>query len=81
VVFEGAGGELGRLAFETVAPGGWISAHGTPSGDFAPIDAKRAAWADITVQGIAELRLDPAAATAAAERALAETAAGRGWRR
>jgi NADPH2:quinone reductase len=77
VVLEGAGGELGRTAFDTLAPGGWISTHGAPSGGFAPVDAERVARDRITVQGIAELRLSPEAARNAAERALEATAAGR----
>src|SRR5437773_549555 len=34
VVFDGAGGELGRAAFEITARGGRFSAHGGPSGGF-----------------------------------------------
>lgn len=55
VAFEGAGGEIGAQAFEAVATGGWISAHGAPSGDFAEIDPAEAERRQITVNGIAEL--------------------------
>jgi NADPH-dependent curcumin reductase CurA len=30
VAFEGAGGQRGNAAFETLKDGGWISAHGAP---------------------------------------------------
>jgi NADPH:quinone reductase-like Zn-dependent oxidoreductase len=36
VVFDGAGGPLGRSAFDVIAVGGRFSAHGTSDGGFAP---------------------------------------------
>jgi len=39
VVFDGAGGRLGRAAFEVTADGGRFSAHGSSDGGFAAIDA------------------------------------------
>ncbi len=77
VVFEGAGGQLGKAAFETLAPGGWISAHGAASGDFAEIDPEPAQWADITVRGIGDLRVSPEDGQQVGERVMAEAAAGR----
>ncbi len=41
VVFDGVGGEIGRAAFEVAARGGRFSAHGAPSGAFAPSIRKR----------------------------------------
>src|SRR5216683_2521510 len=42
VVFDGAGGRLGRAAFEVTASGGRFSAHGMSDGGFAGIDAAEA---------------------------------------
>jgi NADPH2:quinone reductase len=56
IVFEGAGGELGATAFAVTKNGGWISAHGAPSGGFAPIDPAEAERRGITVKGIMDLR-------------------------
>ena len=42
VVFDGAGGQIGRAAFEITRPGGRFSAHGTASGAFADVDPKEA---------------------------------------
>jgi NADPH2:quinone reductase len=77
VVFEGAGGQLGRTAFETLADGGWISAHGAPSGGFAEIDPAVAERKGITVRGINYLRADPASAPVTGAQVLVEAAAGR----
>ncbi|MEV8376624.1 zinc-binding dehydrogenase [Kribbella sp. NPDC056861] len=58
VAFEGAGGELGAVGFGTVRDGGWISAHGAPSGGFATYDPAEAERRGITVKGIMDLRAD-----------------------
>lgn len=58
VGFEGAGGELGAVAFGTVKDGGWFSAHGAPSGGFAAYDPAEAERRGITVKGIMDLRAD-----------------------
>ena len=42
VVCDGAGGQIGRAAFEITRPGGRFSAHGTASGAFADVDPKEA---------------------------------------
>lgn len=77
VVFDGAGGELGRTAFAVTATGGRFSAHGSASGAFAPIDAEEAARRQITVFGIEQVQLDPATAKRLVVEALALAAAGR----
>ncbi|NGO71534.1 zinc-binding dehydrogenase [Streptomyces boncukensis] len=56
VVFDGAGGPLGRAAFEVVARGGRFSAHGAPGGDFAPVTAAQAAERGVTLAGPEQLR-------------------------
>lgn len=52
VVFDGVGGEIGQAAFQITARGGRFSAHGAPSGRFAPIDRQEAERRTITVRGI-----------------------------
>jgi NADPH2:quinone reductase len=75
VVFDGAGGLLGRAAFGVTAPGGRFSAHGMSDGGFASLDAAEARRRDITVNGIGEYV--PAVFRQRAAAALAEAAAGR----
>ncbi len=75
VVFDGAGGGLGRAAFEVTALGGRFSAHGMSAGGFAPVDAGEAARRGITVHPIEQH--DPATLRRLAAAALAEAAAGR----
>lgn len=58
-VFDGVGGEAGRVAFETTAPGGRFSAHGAAAGDFAPVDAARAAEKSVTLRGIQDVWFAP----------------------
>ncbi len=58
VVLDGVGGPLGRAAFELTEPGGHFSAHGAPSGDFAPVSAGTAAERGITLRGIRDVWLD-----------------------
>jgi NADPH:quinone reductase len=55
VVLDGVGGTIGGEAFRLVADGGRFSAHGTPSGSFAPIDRAEAELRDVTVTTIADL--------------------------
>jgi NADPH2:quinone reductase len=43
LVFDGAGGELGKAVFETVARGGRFVTYGTANGGFADIDPQVAA--------------------------------------
>lgn len=77
VVFDGAGGQIGRAAFEIIASGGRFSAHGAPSGGFTGIDPQEAERQRVSVRGIEHLQLSPADLRRAAERALSEAAAGR----
>jgi NADPH:quinone reductase len=58
VVFDGAGGQLGRAAFEITRQGGRFSAHGAPSGGFTVVDAEEAKRRDITVRGIEQVRFE-----------------------
>jgi NADPH:quinone reductase len=76
VVFDNVGGELGEAAFDLVAAGGRLSAHGTPSGRFAHIDPAEAERRGVTVTGIERVQLDVAEMKAYTERALALAAAG-----
>lgn len=50
LVFDGAGGELGRQAFETVAKGGRFITYGTSSGEFANIEPQLAQQRQVTVR-------------------------------
>jgi NADPH2:quinone reductase len=75
VVFDGAGGPLGRSAFEIIAPGGRFSAHGMSDGGFAPLDHAEARRRGVIVNGIGAYEPETFRQRAAA--ALAEAAAGR----
>ncbi|MEV8391290.1 MULTISPECIES: zinc-binding dehydrogenase [unclassified Streptomyces] len=77
VVLEGVGGELGLAAFPLTADGGRFSAHGAPTGAFAPVDARHTADRKIRLLGIADVRIPRRETVRLAARALAETAAGR----
>ena len=58
VVFDGAGGQIGRAAFEMTRHGGRFSAHGAPSGGFMAVDAQEAQRRDVTVRGIEQVRFE-----------------------
>ena len=77
VVFDGVGGSLGVAAFAITAAGGRFSAHGAPSGGFAPVDRADAARRGITVQGIEQVQFSPQGHEKLTAQALAELAAGR----
>ncbi|HEY3975793.1 MAG TPA: zinc-binding dehydrogenase [Streptosporangiaceae bacterium] len=77
VVFDGVGGDLGRAAFGITAAGGRFSAHGTPSGTFAPIDPQDAERRRISVRGIEQAQPTDGEHARGAERVLAAVAAGR----
>ncbi|WDZ82975.1 zinc-binding dehydrogenase [Micromonospora cathayae] len=77
VLFDGAGGEYGRAAFDLLEPGGYLSAHGTPAGSFAVPEPDRARARRITVIGIDDLRFPPETAHAHLLRVLDDAAAGR----
>lgn len=76
IVFEGAGGELGAAAFSVVKDGGWISAHGAPSGSFAPYDAADIERRRLTVKGIMDLRADSTTTAVTGANVIARAAAG-----
>ncbi|PZF99574.1 zinc-binding dehydrogenase [Micromonospora deserti] len=77
VVFDGAGGDYGRAAFDLVRSGGRFSAHGTPAGAFAVPDADAARSRAITVTGITDLQFPPDRARRYLRAALDAAAAGR----
>jgi NADPH:quinone reductase len=56
VVLDGVGGQMGGEAFELLAEGGRFSAHGAPSGSFAPISPGTARSRGIAVTTIADLQ-------------------------
>ncbi|MET9802976.1 zinc-binding dehydrogenase [Streptomyces sp. NPDC006368] len=77
VVLDGVGGQVGLAAFGLVAPGGRFSAHGAPTGGFAPVDPEQARARGVRLLGIEDVRLPDAEHALRAARALAEAAAGR----
>ena len=77
LVLDGVGGDIGRAAFDVTAHGGRFSAHGTPSGGFAPISPGDASERGISVLGIDRVQLEPAEVTRLTSLALAEAASGR----
>jgi NADPH:quinone reductase len=56
IVLDGAGGAIGAAAFDLTADGGWFSAHGSPSGSFAGIDADAARSRRVRVSTIRDLQ-------------------------
>ncbi|MPY80761.1 MAG: zinc-binding dehydrogenase [Actinophytocola sp.] len=76
VVFDGAGGAIGQVAFDVTAQDGRFSAHGAAGGGFAAIDTEEAARRGITVRGIEQVQFEPAEAKALAERAFSAAADG-----
>ncbi|MFJ8585631.1 zinc-binding dehydrogenase [Streptomyces sp. NPDC093595] len=77
VVLDGVGGPVGAAAYPLVADGGRFSAHGAPTGGFAPVDPAAAERRGVRLLGIGDVRLADDAHVRLAERALAEAAAGR----
>ncbi|MER6999160.1 zinc-binding dehydrogenase [Streptomyces sp. NPDC000410] len=71
VVLDGVGGDVGLAAFALTADGGRFSAHGAPTGDFAPVDPREAEHRAVRLLGIADLQLSAAAHAEMATRALA----------
>ncbi|MFD9453558.1 zinc-binding dehydrogenase [Streptomyces sp. NPDC059985] len=57
VVLDGVGGEVGLTAFELVADGGRFSAHGAPTGGFAPVDPDAAATRGVRLLGIQDVQM------------------------
>jgi NADPH2:quinone reductase len=77
LVFDGVGGQVGLDAFGATADGGRFSAHGAPSGGFAPIVPAAAEHRGVTLRGIAEVQLAPDEAKLLAVRVVAAAAEGR----
>ncbi|MEU3773836.1 zinc-binding dehydrogenase [Streptomyces sp. NPDC032472] len=77
VLLDGVGGELGLAAFDLVRDGGWVSAHGAPSGGFARLSPQEAERRGITVHGIQEVQLTAEQTRRLTAFALGEAAAGR----
>jgi NADPH2:quinone reductase len=76
VVLDNIGGSLGEAAFTLTAPGARFSAHGTPSGRFAPIDRRAAEERGVSVTGIETVQLADSERKFYVEQALREAAAG-----
>jgi NADPH2:quinone reductase len=77
VLLDGVGGDLGAEAFELVADGGRVSAHGAASGGFAELDQESARRRGIVLRGIAEVQLEAPEMVRLATEALTAAAAGR----
>jgi NADPH2:quinone reductase len=77
VILDGVGGQLGAAAFELIADGGRFSAHGTPSGSFAPIDPDESRRRDVTMITIADLQYGEGDRSRLLDAILAEVAVGR----
>jgi NADPH2:quinone reductase len=77
VVYDGAGGAIGRAAFAITAPGGRFSAHGAPSGDFAEIGREEADERGVTLYSLADLHQSEALGVRSLEEVLSAAAAGR----
>ena len=69
VVFDGAGGDIGKAAFDLVVDGGRFSAHGMPAGGFAVPGPDRRG---VTVRGIEQVQFAPQEARGLIERALSD---------
>jgi NADPH2:quinone reductase len=77
VVLDNIGGAVGEAAFTVLAPGGRFSAHGTPSGRFARVDAQEAERRGIRLFGIGDVQLTDDERRRYTAAALAEASAGR----
>ncbi|MGW0859629.1 zinc-binding dehydrogenase [Streptomyces sp. NPDC002690] len=70
VVLDGVGGEVGLTAFSLVANGGRFSAHGAPTGGFAPVSPSEATALGVRLLGIGDIRLTAPAHAELVARAL-----------
>lgn len=77
IVFDGAGGDLGRAALSATATGGRILGFGNAAGGFAEFDTEAAAAQNITLVNLFELTKAEFDWNELLTRALAEAAAGR----
>ena len=76
VILDNVGGALGEAAFDLLATGGRFSAHGTPSGRFAALDAELVKDRDAEVIGIRDVQPTVAERRRLTDQVLAEAAAG-----
>ncbi|GAA1350846.1 zinc-binding dehydrogenase [Streptomyces beijiangensis] len=76
VILDGVGGDLGLQAFALAADGARVSAHGAPSGGFAPIDPEEAGRRHISLRGIADVQFAEEDIVRLATKVLAQAAAG-----
>ena len=77
IVLDGVGGAMGVEAFALIADGGRFSAHGAPSGSFAPIDPGEAERRGVTLTTIADLQFGDGDRSRLLIEVLAEVGAGR----
>ncbi|MDG4837947.1 zinc-binding dehydrogenase [Micromonospora sp. WMMD967] len=77
VLLDGVGGKLGTDAFQLVADGGRVSAHGAASGEFATTDLPTARARGIDLYGIADVQFQAPEMVRLAGRALTEAVRGR----
>jgi NADPH2:quinone reductase len=77
VVLDGAGGSIGRAAFELTVRGGRFSAHGAPAGGFAVPGAAERERRGVSVRGIEQVQFAPGDAVRLLGQALSEAVAGR----
>lgn len=76
VVMDGVGGEVGLAAFCLVSNSGRFSAHGAPTGDFAPVDPADAAARGVRLFGIGDVQLSASEHAELVTRALHAAAKG-----
>jgi NADPH2:quinone reductase len=77
IVLDGVGGNLGGEAFGLIADGGRFSAHGAPSGSFAPINRDAALGRRVAVTTIADLQYGDGDRSRLLDAALGEVKSGR----
>ncbi|MFF4317896.1 zinc-binding dehydrogenase [Streptomyces sp. NPDC001568] len=76
VVLDGVGGHLGLAAFALTTDGGRFSAHGAPTGGFAPVQPEEAAARGVRLLGIQDVRMSAEEHTDLVGRALRAAADG-----
>jgi NADPH2:quinone reductase len=77
VVLDGVGGSIGAQGFGLIADGGRFSAHGTPSGSFAPINPDESEQRGVTVTTIGDLQYGEGDRSRLLKATLVEVGAGR----
>jgi NADPH2:quinone reductase len=76
-VLDGVGGSIGAQGFGLIADGGRFSAHGTPSGSFAPINPDESEQRGVTVTTIGDLQYGEGDRSRLLKATLVEVGAGR----